>query len=132
MMMNDPIGDLLTRIRNGHRASKKTVKSPASNLRKALLTVLEKEGYIRGFSEQPVRTGISELTVELKYLEGVPVIHEINRISKPGRRVYTSYKKIPVFHNNLGINILSTPQGVMSDYEARQLKVGGEILCQIF
>jgi small subunit ribosomal protein S8 len=132
MSMTDPLGDLLTRIRNGQRAGKSVVNSPASKLRENLLRVLEREGYIRGFERFQVRTGVEELKIELKYNEGEPVISEIMRVSKPGRRVYAKIKDLPKVYNGLGISILSTPRGVMSDHEARQANVGGEVLCQIF
>ena len=132
MSMTDPVGDLLSRIRNGQRANKSVITTPASKLRENLLRVLEREGYIRGFERYTVRTGIDELKVELKYNEGEPVISEIMRVSKPGRRVYAKIKDLPKVYNGLGISILSTPRGVMSDHEARQANVGGEVLCQIF
>jgi len=132
MSMSDPLGDLLTRIRNGQRAGKSVITTPASKLRENLLKVLEREGYIRSFERYEVRTGIDELKVELKYNEGEPVINEITRVSKPGRRVYAKIKDLPKVYNGLGISILSTPRGVMSDQEARQANVGGEVLCQIF
>jgi len=130
--MTDPLGDLLTRIRNGQRANKSTITAPASKLRENLLRVLEREGYIRSFERYNVRQGIDELRIELKYNEGEPVINEITRVSKPGRRVYAKIKDLPKVYNGLGISILSTPRGVMSDHEARQANVGGEVLCQIF
>jgi len=130
--MTDPVGDMLTRIRNGQRASKDTVSSPASNLRSNVLEVLKREGYIRGYSQQEIGTGIRELSIELKYHEGDPVIREIKRVSKPGRRVYSKIKDLPRVYNGLGISILSTPQGVMSDTEARTANVGGEIICMVF
>lgn len=132
MSMTDPLGDLLTRIRNGQRARKTSVVSPASNLRVSLLDVLVREGYIRGYERYNVRSGIDELRVELKYHEGQPVIKEIARISTPGRRVYSKIKDLPKVYNGLGISILSTPRGVMSDHEARQANVGGEVLCRVF
>lgn len=132
MSMTDPISDFLTRIRNGHKSHKKSVVVPASKVKKAILEVLEKEGYIRGFHTESVREGIEQLIVELKYAEGEPVIRRIERVSKPGRRIYTSYKEIPSYYNSLGMNILSTSQGVMSDYQARSLNLGGEILCRVF
>ncbi len=132
MTMTDPVGDMLTRIRNGQRASKDTVSSPASNLRSNVLEVLKREGYIRGYSQQEIGTGIRELSIELKYHEGDPVIREIKRVSKPGRRVYSKIKDLPRVYNGLGISILSTPQGVMSDTEARTANVGGEIICMVF
>jgi small subunit ribosomal protein S8 len=130
--MTDPVGDLLTRIRNGQRANKATITTPASKLRENLLTVLEREGYIRGFERYSVRDGIDELKVELKYNEGEPVITKIERISKPGRRVYAKIADLQKVYNGLGISILSTPRGVMSDAEARTANVGGEVLCQVF
>jgi small subunit ribosomal protein S8 len=130
--LSDPLGDLLTRIRNGQRAGKSSIITPASRLRENLLSVLEREGYIRGFERHAVRDGIEEITVELKYNEGEPVISEIMRVSKPGRRVYAKIKDLEKVYNGLGISILSTPRGVMSDQEARQANVGGEILCQVF
>lgn len=132
MSMTDPLADLLTRIRNGQRAHKETIVAPASRLRANVLEVLKKEGYIRGYSQHEVRPGISEIKVELKYHEGDPVIREINRISTPGRRVYSKIKDLPRIYNGLGISILSTPRGVMSDSEARDANVGGEVLCQVF
>jgi len=130
--MTDPVGDLLTRIRNGQRANKATITTPASKLRENLLTVLEREGYIRGFERYSVRDGIDELKVELKYNEGEPVITKIERISKPGRRVYAKIADLQKVYNGLGISILSTPRGVMSDAEAHTANVGGEVLCQVF
>ncbi|MCK5276370.1 MAG: 30S ribosomal protein S8 [Pseudomonadota bacterium] len=132
MSMSDPLGDMLTRIRNGQRANKSVVSVPASKLRSNVLDVLQREGYIRGYSWSEIRSGIAELAVELKYSEGEPVIREINRVSKPGRRVYAGIKKLQPIYNGLGIAILSTPRGVMSDSEARAANVGGEVLCQVF
>jgi len=132
MTMTDPLGDLLSRIRNGQRARKSTVTSPASRLRANVLEVLKREGFIRGFSEHEVRPGIAEIEIELKYHEGDPVIHEISRVSTPGRRVYSGIKDLPRVYDGLGISILSTPRGVLSDSEARDQNVGGEILCQVF
>jgi small subunit ribosomal protein S8 len=123
---------MLTRIRNGQRANKSVITVPASKLRSNVLDVLQREGYIRGYSWAEIRSGIAELTVELKYSEGQPVIREINRVSKPGRRVYSSVRKMQPIYNGLGIAILSTPRGVLSDNEARAANVGGEILCQVF
>jgi len=131
-MMTDPIGDMLTRIRNGQRAKKAQVNSPASKLRARLLDVLQREGYIRGYTQLEMDAGKAELSIELKYHEGEPVIREISRVSKPGRRVYSSIKDLPSIYNGLGISILSTPQGVMSDSEARLANVGGEVLCRVF
>lgn len=132
MSMTDPLGDMLTRIRNGQRANKTSVVSPASRLRANVLDVLQREGYIRGYSKQDVRPGVSELTIELKYFEGKPVIKTVQRVSTPGRRVYSGVNEIPRVANGLGICILSTPRGVMSDAEARAANVGGEVLCQVF
>ena len=131
-MLSDPLGDLLTRIRNGQRAGKSTVSSPASKLRANVLEVLKREGYIRDFSAQAEQVGGPMLTVELKYHDGAPVIRRIARVSKPGRRVYRKIKDLPRVYNGLGIAILSTPRGVMSDTEARAANVGGEVLCEVF
>jgi small subunit ribosomal protein S8 len=130
MVMNDPLGDLLTRIRNAQRRGKSTVSSPASKLRVHVLEVLQREGYIRGFTEVE-KDGRKELDIELKYYDGAPVISEIRRISKPGRRVYSPVRELPLVRNGLGISVLSTPKGVMSDNEARTQNVGGEILCRV-
>ena len=130
--MSDPLGDMLTRIRNGQRARQAVVASPASKIRANLLEVLRREGYIRGFSREQIRPGVSELRIELKYVDGEPVIREIARISKPGRRIYSRIADLPRTYNGLGISILSTPRGVMSDNEARAAKVGGEVLCRVF
>jgi small subunit ribosomal protein S8 len=132
MSMSDPLGDMLTRIRNGQRAHKSMVESPASKIRANVLEVLKREGYIRGFSREEVRPGVSELKIELKYVDGEPVIREISRISKPGRRIYSKIADLPKVYNGLGIAILSTPRGVMSDAEARAANVGGEVLCRVF
>ena len=130
MVMNDPLGDLLTRIRNAQRRGRTTVTSPSSKLRAHVLEVLQREGYIRGFSEIE-KDGRKELDIELKYYDGAPVISEIRRISKPGRRVYSPVRELPLVRNGLGISVLSTPKGVMSDNEARTQNVGGEILCRV-
>ena len=130
--MTDPIGDMLTRIRNGLRARKNSVTAPASKLRSGVLDVLKREGYIRGYSQHEVRPGISEIKIELKYHDGDPVIRKINRVSTPGRRVYSKIKDLSTVYNGLGISILTTPMGVMSDNEARVANVGGEVLCQVF
>jgi small subunit ribosomal protein S8 len=130
--MNDPLGDMLTRIRNAQMRGKSSVISPASKLRVWVLDVLKDEGYIRGYSESKLDNGAGELEIELKYYEGQPVIQEIQRVSKPGRRVYSSVKTMPVISNGLGIAIISTPKGVMSDNAARDNNVGGEILCRVF
>lgn len=132
MTMSDPLGDMLTRIRNAQRARMSVVESPASKLRTNVLEVLKREGYIRGYSESEQRTGVRELRIELKYHEGEPVIKEIKRVSKPGRRVYTKINDLGRVYNGLGISILSTPRGVMSDTEARTANVGGEVLCNVF
>ncbi|RAU21247.1 30S ribosomal protein S8 [Paramagnetospirillum kuznetsovii] len=132
MSMTDPVGDMLTRIRNGQRANKSSVKSPASSLRANVLEVLKREGYIRGYERVDVRPGIAELSIELKYHEGQPVIREISRVSTPGRRVYSKIADLRRVANGLGISILSTPRGVMSDTEARAQNVGGEVLCEVF
>lgn len=132
MSMTDPLADMLTRIRNGQGARKQTITSPASQLRSSVLDVLKREGYIRGYSEAEVRKGIRELSIELKYHEGQPVIRSIKRVSRPGRRTYSKIADLPRVSNGLGISILSTAQGVMSDAEARTAHVGGEVLCQVF
>ncbi|MBH9988607.1 30S ribosomal protein S8 [Bartonella sp. W8098] len=132
MSMSDPLGDMLTRIRNALGRKKSKVSTPASRLRARVLDVLQTEGYIRGYSQIDFENGKSELEIELKYFDGTPVIREISRVSKPGRRVYVSVKSIPQVANGLGISILSTPKGVMADHEAREQNVGGELLCRIF
>ena len=132
MSMTDPLGDMLTRIRNGQRARKDTISTPASHLRANVLDVLKREGYIRDYIRREVRPGIAEVDIQLKYHEGEPVIHEINRVSTPGRRVYSKIKDLQRVYNGLGIAILSTPRGVLSDTEARDMNVGGEVLCQVF
>lgn len=132
MSMSDPLGDMLTRIRNGQRVGKSKVNAPASMLRSNVLEVLKREGYIRGFRRHEQRPGIAELEIELKYHDGNPVIQEISRISRPGQRVYSKIKELPLYYNGLGITILSTPRGVMSDQEARAANVGGEVLCRVF
>ncbi|WP_173931475.1 30S ribosomal protein S8 [Chelativorans sp. Marseille-P2723] len=132
MSVNDPLGDMLTRIRNAIGRRKLKVSSPASRLRARVLDVMKQEGYIRDYSQIDYGNGKSELEIELKYFDGAPVIREISRVSKPGRRVYVSVKSIPQVANGLGIAILSTPKGVMADHQAREQNVGGEILCQIF
>ena len=132
MSLSDPLGDMLTRIRNGQRARQSRIASPASRLRADVLEVLKREGYIRAWGMEDVRPGIKVLNIELKYSEGEPVIKEINRVSKPGRRVYAKIKELPKIYNGFGISILSTPRGVMSDNEARAANVGGEVLCRVF
>ena len=132
MSMSDPLGDMLTRIRNAQRIGKATVVTPASRLRRGVLEVLIREGYIRGYTEREVRPGIKEFVVELKYYNGKPVIQEIARVSKPGRRVYSGIKDLRKVYGGLGISILSTPKGVLSDNDARAANVGGEVLCRVF
>jgi small subunit ribosomal protein S8 len=132
MTMSDPLADMLTRIRNGQRARQAVVAAPASNFRANVLDVLKREGYIRGFTQEQMRPGIAQLKIELKYVDGEPVIREIARVSKPGRRVYSKIDDLPRIYNGLGISILSTPRGVLSDNEARAEKVGGEVLCRVF
>ena len=131
MNISDPVGDMLTRIRNAQERGKNKVAVPPSRLRERVLEVLHKEGYIRGFTTVEI-DGKSELEVELKYFDGAPVIKEIQRVSKPGRRVYASVSTLPSVYNGLGISILSTPKGVMSDADARAQNVGGEVLCTVF
>jgi small subunit ribosomal protein S8 len=131
MMMNDPLGDLLARIRNAQMRNKSKVSSPNSRLRERVLDVLKNEGYIRGYAVVE-REGRSEIEVELKYFDGEPVIRELARVSKPGRRVYSSVRNLPRINNGLGVAILSTPKGVMADHDARDANVGGEILCTVF
>jgi small subunit ribosomal protein S8 len=130
MQMNDPIGDMLTRIRNAQKRGRSSVACPSSKMRIRVLEVLQREGYIRGWSEAE-KDGFKELDIELKYYDGAPVISEIRRVSKPGRRVYSSVRDLPLIRNGLGISVLSTPKGVMSDSEARSANVGGEILCRV-
>ncbi len=131
MSMNDPLGDLLARIRNAQQRNKSKVSSPNSRLRESVLEVLKTEGYIRGYAVVE-REGRSEIEVELKYFDGEPVIRELERISKPGRRVYTSVKNLPRINNGLGVAVVSTPKGVMADHDARDANVGGEILFTVF
>ncbi len=131
-MMSDPIADMITRIRNGQRARKASVVSPASILRGSVLDVLKREGYIRGYQPGTSDDGKPTFEIELKYNEGQPVIEEISRVSRPGRRVYSGIKDLPRVYNGLGISILSTSRGVLSDLEARQQNVGGEVLCRVF
>jgi len=132
MSMNDPLGDLLTRIRNAQMRNKSKVSSPNSRLRESVLEVLKSEGYIRGYAVVEREGSRSEIEIELKYFDGEPVIREIERVSKPGRRVYTSVKNMPRINNGLGVTIVSTPKGVMADHDARDANVGGEILCKVF
>ena len=130
--MNDPLGDMLTRIRNAQERKRPKVSSPASNLRARVLDVLVDEGYIRGYARVDHKGGLSEFEIELKYANGQPAIREIKRVSKPGRRVYASVKALPRVNNGLGVAILSTPKGVMADHDARDANVGGEVLCTVF
>ena len=132
MSLSDPMGDMITRIRNAQMRKKSKVSTPASKLRGNLLDVLQSEGYIRGYAAVDLGPGKSEFEIELKYYDGEPVIREIQRVSKPGRRVYTSVTNIPRVANGLGVTILSTPKGVMADHTARDSNVGGEVLCRIF
>ncbi|MCB1834188.1 MAG: 30S ribosomal protein S8 [Geminicoccaceae bacterium] len=132
MSMSDPLGDMLTRIRNGQMAHKSTVRSPLSKLRQNVLEVLRREGYIRGYDTHEDDPAKRELSIELKYHNGEPVIRSLKRVSRPGRRIYAGVKDLPQVYNGLGIAILSTPRGVISDNEAREQHVGGEILCTVF
>ncbi len=132
MSMTDPLGDMLTRIRNGLRAKKDLVTAPASRKRQRVLEVMEREGYIRGFEYTDMGGGKAELKILLKYYEGDPVIRSISRVSSPGRRVYSSVSDLPRIRNGMGISIVSTPKGVLSDAEAREANVGGEIICNVF
>ncbi|MDX2236618.1 MAG: 30S ribosomal protein S8 [Hyphomonadaceae bacterium] len=131
MNINDPLGDMITRIRNAAMRGRSTVNTPASKLRARVLDVLIEEGYIRAYSEVE-KDGKKELEIQLKYYEGAPVISEIARVSTPGRRVYSSIKDLSLVRNGLGISILSTPKGVMSDAAARTQNVGGEVLCRVY
>ncbi|NHO33260.1 30S ribosomal protein S8 [Acetobacter fallax] len=132
MSLSDPLGDMLTRIRNAQRARHAACVAPASRLRASVLEALKREGYIRGFSVEEIRKGISQIRIELKYTDGDPVIKEIHRVSRPGRRVYSKIKELPRVYAGLGVSILSTPRGVLSDAEARAANVGGEVLCRVF
>jgi small subunit ribosomal protein S8 len=132
MSMTDPLGDLFSRIRNAQMRKKSKVSTPGSRMRARVLDVLKNEGYIRGYASVEHKDGRSEFEIELKYFDGAPVIREIERISKPGRRVYASVRALPRINNGLGVAILSTPKGVMADHEAREANVGGEILCTVF
>ena len=132
MNLNDPIGDMITRIRNAQSRTKSKVSTPGSKLRRSVLEVLKSEGYIRDYATVEHSDGRSEFEIELKYFDGEPVIREIERVSKPGRRVYVSVKNLPRINNGLGVAIVSTPKGVMADHAARDANVGGEILCTVF
>ena len=131
MAMTDPLGDMLTRIRNGQQARKDSILTPASKLRTRVLDVLQREGYIRGYSEEQMGPAAG-IRIELKYFEGQPAIQHVARVSKPGRRVYSGSKELPRVRNGLGITIVSTPKGVLSDAEARDQNVGGEVLAEVF
>jgi small subunit ribosomal protein S8 len=132
MAINDPLGDMLTRIRNAQERKRPKVVTPASNLRARVLDVLTDEGYIRGYARIEQKGATPEFEIELKYNNGQPAIREIERISKPGRRVYSPVKDLPTVANGLGVAIVSTPKGVMPDWKAREQNVGGEVLCNIF
>ena len=132
MSMSDPLGDMLARICNAQRSRHTICVAPASKLRANVLDALKREGFIRGFSAEELRPGVARLRIELKYHEGEPVIREITRVSTPGRRVYSNIKELPRVYAGLGISILSTPRGVLSDSEARAANVGGEVLCRVF
>jgi small subunit ribosomal protein S8 len=132
MSMNDPLGDMLTRIRNASMRGKSTVRTPASKIRRWVLDVLKAEGYIRGYEDATAKNGLPELEISLKYFDGQPVIRELRRVSTPGRRVYSGVKEIPQVRQGLGVAIVSTPRGVMSDAQARTANVGGEVLCTVF
>ena len=131
-MVNDPVGDMLTRIRNGQSRRRNVVQTPGSRLRASVLDVLKSEGYIRDYAVSDLGNGRTEFAIELKYYDGKPVIRSIQRVSKPGRRVYSSVGELPRVADGLGVTIVSTPQGVMADHEARERNVGGEVLCQVF
>ncbi|WP_421759812.1 30S ribosomal protein S8 [Devosia sp.] len=132
MSLTDPIGDMLTRIRNAQMRRKDVVSTPASTLRGRVLDVLKSEGFIRGYAESKMDNGVAQFDIELKYSDAVPVIRTIERVSRPGRRVYASVKNIPSVANGLGVSILSTPKGVMADHEAKAQNLGGEVLCRVF
>jgi small subunit ribosomal protein S8 len=132
MTMSDPLADMIARIRNGQKARKPQVSVPAAKLHTAVLGVLKEEGYIRGFADKEVRKGVRETVVDLRYHEGQPAIREIERISSPGRRIYSGIKTLARPHGGLGVAIISTPQGVMSDSAARTKNVGGEVICRVY
>jgi small subunit ribosomal protein S8 len=132
MSTHDPISDLITRIRNAQMRSKSKISTPGSRMRANVLEVLKSEGYIRGYATVEHAGGRSEIEIELKYADGEPVIREIDRVSKPGRRVYVSAKNLPRVNNGLGISVLSTPKGIMADHDAREANVGGEVLFTVF
>ena len=132
MAINDPLSDLISRINNAQLRKKPKVTSPGSRLRVSVLDVLKNEGYIRGYSTVEHKDGRNEVEIELKYADGQPVIREMSRVSKPGRRVYVAVRNLPRINNGLGVAILSTPKGVMADHDARVANVGGEVLCTVF
>ena len=132
MSLTDPIGDMLTRIRNAQLRRRDVVQTPASTLRGRVLDVLKSEGFIRGYSQSTMENGAAQFDIELKYSDSVPVIRTIERVSRPGRRVYASVKNIPSVANGLGVSILSTPKGVMADHEAKSQNLGGEVICRVF
>ena len=132
MSLTDPIGDMLTRIRNAQLRRRDVVQTPAAPLRGRVLDVLKSEGFIRGYSESKMDNGVAQFDIELKYSDNAPVIRTIERVSRPGRRVYASVKNIPSVANGLGVSFLSTPKGVMADHEARTQNLGGEVLCRVF
>jgi small subunit ribosomal protein S8 len=132
MALNDPLGDMIARIHNAQMRNKSKVSTPSSRLRIYVLDVLKSEGFIRGYASVEHSNGHAELEIELKYFDGEPVIREISRVSKPGRRVYASVRNLPRINNGLGVAILSTPKGVMADHDARDANVGGEVLCTVF
>jgi len=132
MAMSDPLGDMLTRLRNGQQAGKEIVECPFSKLRENVCSVLEDEGFIRGYKIEDLGGNKKNLQIQLKYAEGRGVIRQIDRVSKPGCRVYSNVKTMPRFFNGLGVLVVSTPQGVMTDNKARAANVGGEVLCQVF
>lgn len=132
MSFSDPVGDMLARIRNAQTRGRSTVRTPGSKLRRWVLDVMAREGYIRGYEVVETEKGFTEFEISLKYFDGMPVIRELRRISRPGRRVYARVDKLPSVRQGFGIAIVSTPQGVMSDADARQRNVGGEVLCTLF
>jgi small subunit ribosomal protein S8 len=132
MSLTDPLGDLIARIKNAQMRKKSKISTPGSRLRVSVLEVLQSEGFIRGYAKVDHKDGRSELEIELKYFDGQPVIREISRVSKPGRRVYVAVRNLPRINNGLGVAILSTPKGVMADHDARDANVGGEVLCTVF
>ncbi|MGH1375431.1 MAG: 30S ribosomal protein S8 [Alphaproteobacteria bacterium] len=132
MTMSDPLGDMLTRVRNGQQAGKEIVECPYSKIRESVCNVLRDEGYIRGHTVEALDDNKKTLKIQLKYAEGRGVIRQIDRVSKPGRRVYSGVKAMPRFFNGLGILVVSTPRGVMADHKAREANIGGEVLCQVF